>query len=316
MNFKQNNLPTEHQTNTGRFAAAAGGSNQNSQTRKSQRSKVACKRLQLQQAPAVDPIDDPLRTPLKQLNQLEIRPKTGKQSRLLSSKSLSQLVSRSLFFKKRNSSNETNSKQAKLDTCKSFPTGQHRLHYANPNCGSDSPGSIEQHQLTVEHLAGNRVQSDSMIVMAGYSDSPVGSISMESPSVSKKNSLISGDTLVEPSLSPIVGQSSNAHYVRIGPHGLPPADETIGLSSTARYIPRPAKRASKNGKQLQSDDSNSELPTSDPRMLSSAGPSGRRPTSQKQSNNQYKPFKNTALALRDIKNSISLVSSEDTEPPS
>lgn len=213
------------------------------------------------QAPTYQPhVPKPPYTP-NTVAQLDLKQKT-KHPKLLSSKSLSQLIPRNLFFKKSNvskaeqqvdnMSGHTNT----LMTTKSFPSAGFR------------PNAVQVMNNNTPDMV-NRLDSDSLIVLPRHSSSSyIGGQQQQSMGV---------NCPFEPTnLSPIVGQSCEQGDTSTRES---PIDAALNQES----------QAATGGGQSQLDEK-TEV--------------GKKKTS----GGRYKPFKNTTLVLRDVKNSIGLVS--------
>lgn len=191
--------------------------------------------------------------------QMELKPK-AKQTKLLSSKSLSQLVPRGLFFKKSkdNSVDNKNSVSTRLTTTRSFP------NYAY------CPDASMQENPATEFIV-NRVNSVSLIGLPRQSTSNVfGCNSFD-------------NTLEGISLSPIVGSQEKG--------------QTVAASVTPyKDVSFTTVDDNKNNKVEENNKAGGN-----PHDLSDNG-------KKKAISSKLKAFKNTKLVLRDVKNSIGLVS--------
>lgn len=192
-------------------------------------------------------------------NQLETKLSKPKQTKLLSSKSLSHLLPRGLFFKKTTepaaSNGKPNSNNNGLTTSKSFP---------NP-AFHPSPMSVRLPEFT------NRLDSTSLI-----------GLPRESSNCSFGHTNSNSNSLEQPNFSPIAGPSP------VGQPSSGPKNcvETFNMSLDEE---RSVARA--------------------PESQSPESVKGQPVVEQKKKAARYtKPFKNTTLVLRDVKNSIGLVS--------
>lgn len=230
---------------------------------------------------------DGIQTPLRQISELQIRSKV-KQPKLFSSKSLSKLVSRSLFFTKRNGNlRNTNDQSAKCPPCP----------LENSLNGSDN--------------FVNRLNSDSLIVLSG------GRQSTSSILGGCQQTQITDCTLEQPNISPIVG---SGQLVDIGNQIHRSSDQTpsssssgyIAMSSTRVIYNRNRSReispkAAKTVKGEEESLSQANDPSESNDCNSQVMPTALTTKTAKKSS-KYKPFKNTTLVLKDVKNSLGLVS--------
>lgn len=234
--------------------------------------------------------DNQLNTPCRQIAQLELKQKI-KQSKLLSSKSLSQLMPRSLFFKKNNKpvQGQTNDSEGAgnnwLKTTKSFPNGAFSgLH---SNCVMVSNGEVSNVEDIMMRnntpTLPNRLGSASLIGLPRQSSSIV----------SFANNHQGDSTLTQPSLSPIAAEESDRYH-----------DEAFGMTLTTsddiHSSASPVQQFGQDEVQQQAKDGQD-------------GGEGAGNKKADQNGNKYKPLKSTKLVLRDVKNSIGIVSFADKQ---
>lgn len=211
-----------------------------------------------------------LDTPCKQIAQLQLnnqQPPKAKSAKLLSTKSLTQLIPKNYFFSRRKSAGEKSDKEPKsklakdkkLTTSKSYTNGV-----------SDKVVSNNANQV-LEPSVVNRIGSASMIV--------------EFPRQSTSNSLAyqtdDSSTLTASNLSPIVGVGSQNEIIR----------SVVASTPTLKKCPRKVTN-SNDGK-----DSKKNQPENDVEHQKEE---------ESKPSKKFKPFKGTALVLRDVKNSIGL----------
>lgn len=209
--------------------------------------------------------------------ELKLTPKLKMKShRLLSSKSLSQLVPRGLFFKKNpivdnaNTANLEQDNDNKLQTTRSFPTC-----YVTQN---PQQTRLLNHSIAMESAARvtERINSVSMIGFPRESTSD----NFWSSGCNPTNQHEYSSTLEEPNLSPICGNKMEideafSFYVEGAP-------STINCNPINQH-----NRCEQEEKQQCNDEEANK---------------------KKKTIGKFKPFKTTTLALRDVKNSLGLVS--------
>lgn len=196
----------------------------------------------------------PPRTPSskQQSAQMDAKQKV-KQPKLLSSKSLSQLIPRSLFFKKTTTKEASQGEQLGQNTSyplastKSFPSAAFR------------PNAMHMMNNTPEYV--NRLNSASLIGLPGRQSLGGGQAVLDT-----------NCTLEQASLSPIVGL----------------CDQEGGGGDT-NTAPDSSREEARGGRESQE---------------------GTEAGKKNKAGGRYRPFKGTTLVLRDVKNSIGLVSSE------
>lgn len=226
-------------------------------------------------------------TPCRQIAQLTLKPKV-KSGKLLSSKSLSQLVPRNLFFKRNSSDKKSTSHHEQQTTTTrssstSYEAGQHMVQSSSGFSNGATIFQLDAMDLTLDQMSiannMNRIHSASMIGL---------------PRQSTCNTLNyhSGDnyTLARSNLSPIVATNNGM----VMANDLRRNNETVCDTTST---PKQAKTKRSKAKKNKDDDqqSNDDKNCDDEKKC-------------KDGMNKFKPFKNTALVLRDVKNSLGLVS--------
>lgn len=234
---------------------------------KKQKASGKCKSLskysQQQQQPTdrCESMQVPYLSPNKLAIQLDYKHKI-KHSKLLSSKSLSQLVPRGLLFRKPKDGKKSNETGTKLTTTKSFPNYAFR----------SDPDATMQDNVDAEFIV-NRVNSVSLIGFPRQSTSNVfGCSSFD-------------NTLEGISLSPIIIGSQEKKEQNVG--STTPSKDLSFTTTDDNNTNNKKKENSKTEENLEDSSDNGTK-----RAISS----------------KLKALKNTKLVLRDVKNSIGLVS--------
>lgn len=222
-----------------------------------------------------------LDTPIRQISNLEIRSKQ-KQPKLFSSKSLSRLVTRSLFFTKKDNSDPNNAEESTVPQQDSNQNNQViRGRRSRNNPFEDSNYELER----IYENYKDRINSDSMIGLQSTSSLLNSDQNVQQMRVNC--------TLEQPNLSPIFGSQPSAKERDTTTNSGRGSSGGIPMSSTRVIIEAP-----NDG--VDNSNSSSGSNKADKRKSNKV--------SKEKKVSKTKPFKSTKLVLRDVRNSISLVS--------
>lgn len=225
-------------------------------------------------------IDTPCRRIASLKLEVKVTPKPVKQSKLLSSKSLSQLVPRKLFFVRTKQQQNADSSEEKVSNKSkdNKPTGKLQTSKSLTNAAFQFDPSID---LTLRNEIINGSSAVNSVSLIGFPRHSTSNSFAQSSSSS--NGCCS---LARPNISPIVGD--NMVPAVQGPKGSIATSTPQGTKTKAKQTLRKRGLANKvKDKKNVIDDTKTTTVTNSSR---------------------YRPFRNTALVLRDVKNSIGLVS--------
>lgn len=234
-----------------------------------------------------------IHTPLRQISELQIKSQV-KRPKLFSSKSLSRLVTRTLFFAKPAADNDKRAAEPanKLPTTKSFPCNSTANFRWQTNPFLD--GFMENSALKSDDFV-NRVNSESLIGLG--STSTMLEAAMQLPVVDC--------TLEQPNLSPIIGAQETNGRVLSG-NSKSSSSVPITMSSTrVVYSEHVADSTGSSG--IDAGDEHQVSSENDRNSSNNSDKSSTRAWKSK-ATKLSKPFKNTTIVLRDVKNSLGLVS--------
>lgn len=253
-----------------------------------------------------------IQTPLRQISELQIKSQV-KRPKLFSSKSLSRLVTRTLFFTKpaTDNANETTDAREptnKLTTTKSFPCNSTTANFRwQTNPFVDGFMEKSAHRAGEEFV--NRVNSESLI---GF-----GSTSTMLDALQPMPTIVDC-TLEQPNLSPIIGsQMDEMTDGRKGCKSLRTRDSLsvpMTMSSTRVVYTtgdqsNVADSTGSSGIDMATGDEHQTSMETDRNSSNNSDKSSTTTTKTwKKATKLGKPFKNTTTVLRDVKNSLGLVS--------
>lgn len=228
-------------------------------------------------------LDTPCRKIASLKLEVKVTPNPAKQSKLLSSKSLSQLVPRKLFFVRTKAQQAGNpSKEGASNESKDKITiGNLQTTKSLTNAAFQFDPSLDS---TLKHDIINGSSAVTSVSLIGF---PGQSICNSFAQSSSSNSYADYCSITRPNISPIVGDSL-----------IPTAQRPIGDIATS--TPQETKAGTKHAlrkRQTTNRTKDKKNVTGDIKSSTTAA-----------NCNRYRPFKNTALVLRDVKNSIGLVS--------